>query len=55
MKKTLLVALALLATGCTTVRTYDKDGNILGTCRVSGITKRGGTCVGRANGEAAVR
>lgn len=51
--KTLMLVLivACLTSACTTVRTYDKDGNLLGWCRVSGFTKKGGQCIGHANGE----
>ena len=52
MKSLLLVvtvAVALTASACSTVRTYDRDGNMTGKCKVSGLLLRGGSCVGYAN------
>lgn len=53
MKVAAVLILTLLA-GCTTVTTYDRGGNLIGSCRVSGLTKRGGSCFGYANGEVGV-
>lgn len=50
----LYVTLMLLSAGCTTVRVYDKDGNVSGTCRITGFIRRGGLCIGHANGETAL-
>lgn len=55
MKTIILVVLAALTAACTTVTTYDRDGKLLGSCKVSGLMRAGGQCVGHANGEAAVK
>lgn len=49
MRKLILVGLSLLASACTTVRTYDRDGNVTGMCRVTGLLRKGGECIGYAN------
>lgn len=56
MVKTLtLLGLSLLVSACTTVRTYDREGNMTGMCRVTGLMRKGGQCVGYANDAAYVR
>lgn len=51
MKIAIVVCLALLSSACTTVRTYDREGTLTGSCEVSGLFHRGGECIGYANGE----
>lgn len=50
MKTAILLLVALVAAGCTTVRTYDRHGDPTGSCTVSGLSKRGGSCIGYAGG-----
>lgn len=52
MKKTALLGLALaalLTSACTTVTTYDRDGNKTGKCQITGLLRKGGECIGYAN------
>lgn len=49
MKLFILISLALFGSGCTTVTTYDANGNMLGKCQVTGILRKGGQCIGYAN------
>ena len=44
-----LLGLAMLGAACTTVRTYDRNGDLTGTCRITGVFRGGGQCLGYAN------
>lgn len=50
-----LAGLALVASACTTVRTFDRNGDITGTCRIRGLFRGGGQCVGYANDDGVAR
>lgn len=52
MKKIILIVIAAATAACTTVTTYDREGNLLGSCKVSGLMRAGGQCVGHADGAA---
>ena len=44
-----LSCLALFGSACTTVTTYDRNGHLTGSCRISGLSYKGGQCIGQAN------
>lgn len=51
MKLLFLLSLAVLASGCTTVSTYDHNGDLIGRCKITGFLRKGGQCLGQANGQ----
>lgn len=55
MKTALLLVVVLTAAGCTTVRTFDRNGDLTGMCRVSGLFRGGGSCLGYANDDGVAR
>lgn len=53
MKHTLLLSLfltAMLLSACTTVKTWDGEGNLVGRCRAVNFLSWRGECVGHADG-----
>lgn len=53
--KTAILLVVVLTAGCTTVRTYDRNGDLTGSCRIRGLFRGGGSCVGYANDEGVAR
>lgn len=45
-----LLLLLILTQGCTTVRSFDSDGHVIGMCRITGLLRTGGQCIGYSNG-----